>query len=62
MSISLPNTLDKCGECSADFYGTHLKDCTNEEALELCSKCDQWYLNSTSPYVRACKCEREGER
>jgi hypothetical protein len=61
MSYSLPNTLNKCGECSADFYGTHLKGCTKEEALEVCSVCDQWYINSLSPYVRACKCERKVE-
>ena len=61
MSISLPNTLDKCGECRSDFYGDHLEGCLKEEALETCGECDSFYVSIVSPYARACQCEEVGE-
>lgn len=58
MSISLPNTLDKCGECRADFYGDHLEGCLKEEALETCGECESFYVREESPYARPCQCSK----
>jgi len=60
--MKLETVLNPCGECGcADYDGAHLPECQEEDALETCGTCEEWYVNTSSPYARDCACKEDEE-
>jgi len=58
MSANLPKSLvTLCQECGEEFYGEHLEGCSEEEDLETCGICGEFYIGALdTPYPLDCWC------
>ena len=58
---SLPDGINPCIECGIpDYNGEHLEGCSQEDDLETCGVCEDFYISATdSKFPMKCQCNRD---